>query len=256
MIRDSKNNAKENDAMEQDDQQTIEKPQRQPDGSAGGSEINGRLKGGEGPPGAMNPEDEMIRLGPEELAEVISKKDEEIVKKNEEIETLKDLLQRRQADFENYKKRVVKSQDEYRNLAIRDMSQEIIAINDDLLRAVEAAGTVSENCTVEEARMAFLDGVLMISRQVEEVLKKYGIEEIESLDREFDPAFNEAVEIAEAEGVERDTITKVYRKGFRMGDAVVRAAKVRVSRPARKAEGDGCEGCGPEGGPRTNETVN
>ena len=256
MIRDSKNEAREADSKGQAGQQAADMSKAQAGGPGNGNEMGGQIKGGEGPPGGASAEDEMIRLGSEELADVIRKKDEEIVKKNEEIEALKDVLKRRQADFENYKKRVVKSQDEYRNLAIRDMSQDIITINDDLLRAVEAAGTVSENCTVAEARTAFLEGVSIISRQVEEMLKKYGIEEIESLDREFDPAFNEAVEIEESEAVERDTITRVYRKGFRMGDSVVRAAKVRVSRPVRRVERDGCEGCGSESGSQNNEAMN
>ncbi len=256
MIRDSKNDASETDEKGREGQQAADSLRSQTGGSDERNEMAGPLKGGEGPPGTANDEEEMIRLGPEELAEVIRKKDEEIVKKNEEIVALKDVLQRRQADFENYKKRVVKSQDEYRNLAIRDMSSDIITINDDLLRAVEAAGAVSENCTVAEARASFLEGVLMISKQVEDVLKKYGIEEIESLNREFDPALNEAVEIDESAEVERDTITRVYRKGFKMGDSVVRAAKVRVSRPARRVEQNGCDGCGTDGGPQANESIN
>ncbi|HSV96495.1 MAG TPA: nucleotide exchange factor GrpE [Spirochaetota bacterium] len=256
MIRDSKNDARETDGKRRETQQAADASRPQEGGSGGEDEMNGHLKGVEGPPGTVNAEDEMIRLGPEDLAEVIRKKDEEIVKKNEEIAALKDILTRRQADFENYKKRVVKSQDEYRNLAIRDMSRDIININDDLLRAVEAAGAVSENCTVAEARASFLEGISMISKQVEEVLKKYGIEEIESLNREFDPAFNEAVEIDESAEVERDTITRVYRKGFKMGESVVRAAKVRVSRPERRAGKDGCEGCGLQNGSQTNESMN
>ncbi len=256
MIRDSKKDARETDEKGREEQQSADTPRPRGAGSDGGNEMAGQLKGGEGPPDAVNAEEEMIRLGPEELAEVIKIKDEEIVKKNEEIVALKDVLQRRQADFENYKKRVVKSQDEYRNLAIRDLSQDIITINDDLIRAVEAAGAVSENCTVAEARTSFLDGVLMISKQVEEVLKKYGIEEIESLNMEFDPALNEAVEIDESAEVERDTVTRVYRKGFKMGETVVRAAKVRVSRPARRADQDGCEGCGSENESQANKSLN
>lgn len=252
-MRDPKNEARENDRKEHEVENAVDPSRTQ----SGESEIEtaGQDTGGEGPPG-QTANDDMIRLDAGDVAEVIRKKDEELVKKNEEIESLKDVLKRRQADFENYKKRMVKSQDEYRNLAIRDMSMDIISINDDLQHAVEAAGAVSENCTVAEARTAFLEGVSMISRQVEDMLKKYGIEEIESIDREFDPALNEAVEIDESPDVERDTITKVYRKGFRMGDTVVRAAKVRVSRPARKVEQGGCEQCGPGDGARADGTPN
>ena len=76
----------------------------------------------------------------------------------------------------------------------------------------------------------------MISKRIEEMLKKYGIEEIDSLNKPFDPNFNEAVEIDESEDVEVDTITKVHQKGFCLEDYVVRAAKVKVTKPAKSAE--------------------
>lgn len=252
-MRDPKNEARENDRKENEVKEAVD-PSRTQSGESG-IETAGQDTGGEGPPG-QTVNDDMIRLDASDVAEVIRKKDEDLVKKNEEIEALKDVLKRRQADFENYKKRMVKSQDEYRNMAIRDMSLDIISINDDLQHAVEAAGAVNENCTVAEARAAFVEGVSMISRQVLDMLKKYGIEEIESMDREFDPAQNEAVEIDESPEVEFDTITKVYRKGFRMGDTVIRAAKVRVSRPARKVERGGCEQSEPGDSARDNETPN
>jgi molecular chaperone GrpE len=82
----------------------------------------------------------------------------------------------------------------------------------------------------------------MISRQIEEMLKKYGVVEIESLNREFDPALNEAVEIEEGDGVDKDTITKVYQKGFMIDDYIVRCARVRVTRrvhPSEEPRGSG-----------------
>ncbi|MBN2038434.1 MAG: nucleotide exchange factor GrpE [Spirochaetes bacterium] len=176
----------------------------------------------------------------------------ELEKKIREIEILTDTMKRRQADFENYKKRMVKNQEEQRKLAIRDMALDIININDDLLRAREAACSVDSNegQTAKEVCDSFADGFSMISKRIEDMLKDYGIEEIDSLNRVFDPNFNEAVEIEETDEVAEETITKVYQKGFRLDDYLVRSAKVKVSKPGKKSDENpdsGNSGSGSEG---------
>ncbi len=170
--------------------------------------------------------------------------EEEIAKKKEEIDALKDILKRRQADFENYKKRVLKSQEEYRKVAIKDMALDIIDINDDLLRAIEAASEVREGERLANAHNSFIEGVSMISRRIEEMLLKYGVAEIKPLGKGFDPNSSEAMEIDESAEVRQDTVTKVYQKGFSFDNYVLRAAKVRVTRPAKKdvVEGEPVEG--------------
>lgn len=150
-----------------------------------------------------------------------------------EMENLKDVMLRRQADFENYKKRMAKQQGESRKMAIKDFSHDIMDINDDLLRAIEASQNMSNTCSSEESHRSFVEGVSMISRRIEEAMKKYGVVEIEALNQEFNPNFHEAVEINSSDGIECDTVTKVYQKGFRIDDLVVRSAKVRVTKPMR-----------------------
>jgi len=151
-------------------------------------------------------------------------------KKAKEIAELKDLMQRRQADFENYKKRVLKSQEENRKYAIKDLALDIITINDDLLRAVEASSTVKNGESLEQCHRSFVDGVLMISRMIEESLGKYKIVEIDQLNKAFDPQYNEAVEIVTSDAVKEDTITRIYQKGFMLDDLVLRSARVQVTR--------------------------
>jgi molecular chaperone GrpE len=68
-----------------------------------------------------------------------SSHEEEIIRLNKELENLTDILQRRQADFENYKKRSVKMQDEFKKLAIKDFAFDIINVNDDIIRDIEAS---------------------------------------------------------------------------------------------------------------------
>ncbi|HQF09265.1 MAG TPA: nucleotide exchange factor GrpE [Spirochaetota bacterium] len=158
-----------------------------------------------------------------------------------EMENLKDVMLRRQADFENYKKRMAKQQGEARKMAIKDFSQDIMEINDDLLRAIDASQNMAATCSSEESHRSFVEGVSMISRRIEETMKKYGVVEIEALDREFDPNYHEAVEIEMSGDVSRDTVTKVYQKGFRIDDLVVRSAKVKVSKPQKQAPPAGSE---------------
>lgn len=160
---------------------------------------------------------------------------EENQKLKNEMDILNDTMLRRQADFENYKKRMIKQQGEWKKMSIRDFAQDIILINDDLLLAIEASESIAAAGSSEETHKTFVQGVSMISNRIEETLKKYGIEEIDSLNREFDPNFHEAVEIEPDGDVEHDTVTRVYHKGFKIDDLVVRSAKVRVTKPKREA---------------------
>ena len=105
------------------------------------------------------------------------------------MDALKDTMLRRQADFENYKKRMAKQQTEVRTMAVRDFAHDIIMINDDLLRAIEASENMPEGGSLEDAHQSFVEGVSMISRRIEEAMKKYGVVEIEALKQRVRPEF-------------------------------------------------------------------
>lgn len=160
--------------------------------------------------------------------------EDDIIKLTKENETLKDLLQRRQADFENYKKRTAKFQEEYKKTAIREFAKDIVDINDDLIRAVDAANSFSAPET-ENTGKYFSEGVAIISKRIIETLANYGIVEIEAEGKPFDPNFHEAIEIGEADQcIETDTITKVYQKGFKLDELVIRPSKVKVTKAGKK----------------------
>lgn len=175
---------------------------------------------------------------------------EEVERLKQELETLTDLMKRRQADFENYKKRAQKTQEDFRKFAIKDLALDIVTINDDLLRAIESLQRAGSGCT-EDAQRAFAEGVGMISRQIEEMLQKYGIKEIEADNREFNPAFHEAVEIEMSPEYTTDMVTRVHQKGFILDDLVLRSAKVKVAKPIKQQAGDAgsaqVQGESPEG---------
>lgn len=178
------------------------------------------------------------------LENEISTQDEEIIRLNKEIETLKDLLQRRQADFENFRKRTIKLQEDYRKLAIKDFACDIINISDDITRAIHASEIVSDS-DAAETRDSFIEGIRLVLKRLEEVLKKYGIEEIESENKPFNPNYHEALEIENSEDHTEDTVTKVFQRGFRLDEHLVRSAKVKVAKPAPKQEDESVEdnGC-------------
>jgi molecular chaperone GrpE len=167
------------------------------------------------------------------LENEISNQDEEIIRLNKEVDTLKDLLQRRQADFENFRKRTAKLQEDYRKLAIKDFAFDIINVNDDISRAIEASDNLAEKESTD-AKDSFIEGIKLVSKRIEEILSKYGIEEIEAENKPFNPNFHEALEIENSENHTEETVTKVYQKGFKLDEHLVRSAKVRVSKPALK----------------------
>ena len=174
-----------------------------------------------------------LSKGEKNLKNTISEKNEEIIKLTKDIETLKDIMMRRQADFENYKKRTSKSHEDFKKFAIKDFALDIIHINDDLLRAIEASESSMNDQSFEESHRSFVEGVTMVSNRIEETLGKYGIQEIDSIDQEFDPNFHEAVEIEMSPDVNHDMVTKVYQKGFSLEEVVLRSSKVKVTKPLK-----------------------
>ena len=190
---------------------------------------------------AVQAVDEQCAEETEKLEKEISVQDEEIMKLNKEVDTLKDLLQRRQADFENFRKRTTKMQEEYKKLAIKDFAYDVLNISDDLSRAIEASDSISSS-DPSSAKESLAEGVKITAKRLEDTLKKFGITEIESQNKPFDPNYHEAIEIENNTDVQFDTVAKVYQKGFKLDEFIVRTAKVKVAKPAPKPAADSCDG--------------
>ncbi|MGZ4360095.1 MAG: nucleotide exchange factor GrpE [Gaiellaceae bacterium] len=140
-----------------------------------------------------------------------------------EAEALRDRhleqLQRIAADFDNYRKRVAREQQSLVARAHEKLVRELLPVLDDLERALRAAGEH------EEAKLE--EGVALVQRQLREVLAKEGLHEIET-DGFFDPHEHEALMTQPAEA-EEGTILQVIQKGYRLGDRVLRPARVVVA---------------------------
>jgi molecular chaperone GrpE len=151
---------------------------------------------------------------------------EEPVQQDEQVEEqqpepeVDDRLLRLAADFENYKKRAARERSEYIALANERLLAELLPILDDLERALTAAEDH------EEAQLE--DGVRLVHRSLAALLERYGVTPIET-DGKFDPHVHEALLSQPAEDVEPGSVLDVVQKGYKLGDRVVRPARVVVS---------------------------
>ena len=164
---------------------------------------------------AASAEQESFTLTAEEFAaakahiEAITKEKDETV----------NLLQRIQADFDNFRRRNASIRSDSYEEGKRDTVKELLPALDNLERALDAIP--AENASLR-------DGIAMVQRQMLDSLKKLGLEEIED-DCKFDPSKHEAVMREKVDGKESGDIVVVFQKGYRMGDRVIRHCMVKVA---------------------------
>ena len=137
-----------------------------------------------------------------------------------ENEDLIQTLQRVQAEFENYRKRAARDQDALVARAGERIVKELLPVLDDLERALEAAHAH------EEAKLE--EGVKLVHRQLEQLLEREGLAPVET-DGKFDPHVHEALLTQPTEDKEQGDVVDVLQKGYKLGDRVVRPARVIVA---------------------------
>jgi molecular chaperone GrpE len=135
-------------------------------------------------------------------------------------------LKRLAADFENYRKRAARDQESLVARAHERLVKELLPVLDDLERALAAA---EEH---EESKLE--DGVRLVHRELKDALDREGLAEIETNGR-FDPHVHEAL-LSQPSEAEEGSVLEVVQKGYRLGDRVLRAARVVV---AARPEDDG-----------------
>jgi molecular chaperone GrpE len=144
----------------------------------------------------------------DELAAVTSERDEYL-----------DNLQRLKAEFDNYRKRAAREQESLVARAHERLVKDLLPVLDDLTRALEAAES-HEEATLEE-------GVRLVHRQLAQILEKEGLAEIET-DGVFDPHVHEAL-LSQPSEAESGSVIEVLQKGYRLGDRVLRPARVIIA---------------------------
>jgi molecular chaperone GrpE len=129
-------------------------------------------------------------------------------------------LQRLQADYANYRKRAARDQERLIAHAHERLIRELLPVLDDLERTLEAADRHEEPALVE--------GVRLVERSLRKALEKEGLVEI-ATDGTFDPHVHEAMLTQPKEGAEPGSVLDVLQRGYRLGDKVVRPARVIVA---------------------------
>ena len=135
-------------------------------------------------------------------------------------------LQRVAADFDNYRKRVARDQESLVTRAHERLVKELLPVLDDLERALQAA---AEH---EEAKLA--DGVQLVYRELRDALSREGLAEVEA-DGKFDPHVHEAL-LTQPSDREEGSVLEVLQKGYRLGDRVLRPARVVIAGPLAAEE--------------------
>jgi molecular chaperone GrpE len=136
-----------------------------------------------------------------------------------ERDELVDTAQRVQAEFDNFRRRTARERTELVTLANERLVKELLPVLDDLTRALEAAEK-HEEATLEE-------GVRLVHRQLAQILEKEGLAEIET-EGVFDPHVHEAL-LSQPSDAESGSVIEVLQKGYRLGDRVLRPARVIVA---------------------------
>ena len=138
-----------------------------------------------------------------------------------------DDLRRLQAEFENYRKRMMREQS-----ALADRAS---------ARVIERMLPILDNFEAAIAHGEGGPGVEMVYKELSRALEEEGLKEIEALSETFDPRIHEAFEAHEDGAVTEPTVASVMRRGYRLGDRVLRPAMVSVARPPEAAPADAGE---------------
>ncbi|MEP6706845.1 MAG: nucleotide exchange factor GrpE [Pyrinomonadaceae bacterium] len=160
------------------------------------------------------------------LAELLATRAELKRVENELAET-QDRFTRRQADFENYRKRTERERGETQSRVVAEVVSKLLPVIDNLRRALEAERSLEANES-EEFRH-FLHGVELINKQLNEVLESLGLETVPAIGEHFDPHVHEAVVSEPTDEYEPETVIQELARGYRIGERLLRPAMVKVA---------------------------
>lgn len=137
----------------------------------------------------------------------------------QDYDELDDRYKRILAEFENFKKRSSKEREVLYNSILSDVIEVMLPVVDNLENAVKAE-TEDEN---------YKQGVELVLKQLKDVLKSKGVEEIETVGKTFDPELHEAVSSIKDDNLGEKEIAQEYRKGYKIGNRVIRHSMVVVA---------------------------
>lgn len=148
---------------------------------------------------------------------------DEFAQLREERDRYYDLLLRKTAEFDNYRKRTERERREQAERATADLLLEFLPIVDDLERALAAEASAGP---VDQYRR----GVELIHRRILDLLRSRSVQPIDALGADFDPNLHQAVTAEPSEGRRDGEVIEEFRRGYRIGDRLLRPAMVKVAR--------------------------
>ena len=159
-----------------------------------------------------------------ELVKILEQEKQTLEKENAEL--LNKYL-RKLADFDNFQKRIKREMNEFQQYALSDFILRLLEVIDNFERALEGY--------TEENPESFYQGVMLIYRQLKELLRKEGVEELK-IGEKFDPNYHQAVDKEEREDIDEVKIAEVLQKGYLMKGRLLRPALVKVYVPKEVKE--------------------
>ncbi len=148
-----------------------------------------------------------------------SEEKESKIKEEDDFETK---YLRMAADFQNYKRRSEEEKSRIYTNANEKFGSDLLEVLDNFERAIEQDEK-------NDANAQFVKGMEMVLKQLQDVLKKNGIEEIEALGKAFDPNFHHAVIMEASDEYDQGCVTEVMQKGYKLKDRVIRPSMVKVA---------------------------
>jgi molecular chaperone GrpE len=171
-------------------------------------------------PEAKEPsEDEMVTIPLKEYADQL----EELDSLRAKVDDFSDGWQRERADFSNYRKRLERDQESNRTSFRIDILRKYLDVHDDLERAVK-------NMPDDVAASPWVSGLELIFQKLARLLENEGIEEIEAKGKAFNPDLHEAISSEESPDFESEEIIEVVQKGYKLGERVIRSARVIIAK--------------------------
>ena len=137
----------------------------------------------------------------------------------QDYEELEDRYKRILAEFENFKKRSSKEREGLYNMILSDVVEVVLPIVDNLESAVK----------IETKDEEYKKGIELVLKQLKDVLRAKGVEEIKTVGETFDPELHEAVSSIQDENLGEKEIAQEYRKGYKIGSRVIRHSMVVVA---------------------------
>lgn len=168
----------------------------------------------------LNEEIELAEEVTEETQEEVNEEAQEVDERDLKIEELTDSLQRLQAEYANYRRRTQQEKETIGVFANEKILNELIPVVDSMERALEA-------CTDKEDTM--YKGIDLVYKQLTATFEKFGLQEIEAENADFDPNLHLAVMQEAVDGVEANKVVMVLQKGYKLNTKVLRPSMVKVS---------------------------